>query len=231
MISFEEFEVITFDCYGTLIDWETGIVSAARSILTAHGINRTDEEILEMFAAFESRIEAGPYLPYRAVLQNVIEEFGNNLGFVPARAEVEQFALSIQHWPPFLDSTYALESLQKRYRLAIISNVDDDLFAFSEQHLHITFDWIVTAQQVGSYKPSLKNFTYAIEHMGIPEEKILHVAQSLFHDIAPAKKMGLTTVWINRRHNKEGFGATPPAEAMPDFEVPDLMTLAALIDK
>jgi 2-haloacid dehalogenase len=119
--------------------------------------------------------------------------------------------------------------LKKKYKLAIISNIDDDLFAFSAQRLQTQFDWVITAQQARSYKPSLNNFRLAIDQIGLPANRILHVAQSLFHDMVPARALGLSTVWINRRHNKTGFGATPPAQAQPDFEVPDLQTLAGTI--
>jgi 2-haloacid dehalogenase len=119
--------------------------------------------------------------------------------------------------------------LKKKYKLAILSNIDDALFAFSARRLGIQFDWIITAQQAKSYKPSLNNFHLGIERIGLPRSKILHVAQSLYHDIVPAKTLGLSTVWINRRHDKKGFGATPPAQVQPDLEVPDLQTLAEMI--
>jgi 2-haloacid dehalogenase len=132
----------------------------------------------------------------------------------------------VQAWPAFPDSSPALQALQEKYKLAIISNIDDDLFTFSARKLQVQFDWVITAQQARSYKPSLQNFHLAFERIGLPRTKMLHVAQSLFHDIVPAKALGLSTVWVNRRHNKAGFGATPPAQARPDLEVPDLQTLA-----
>lgn len=119
--------------------------------------------------------------------------------------------------------------MKRKYKLAIISNVDDDLFAFSAQRLEVVFDWVITAQQAKTYKPSLNNFHLAFERIGLPKSKILHVAQSLFHDHVPAKTLGLSTVWINRRHNKPGFGATPPAQAQPDLEVPSLQALVEKI--
>jgi 2-haloacid dehalogenase len=132
------------------------------------------------------------------------------------------------HWPAFPDSSQALRALGTRYRLIILSNIDDDLFRFSQKILNVTFDHVFTAQQIGSYKPSRRNFEYLIRHAGAPPHAILHVAQSLFHDIAPAKEMGLSTVWVNRRQGRAGFGATPPAEAEPDCQVPDLRSLAVL---
>jgi len=147
-------------------------------------------------------------------------------GFTPSEAELATFSQSVKDWPAFPDSARALGALKTKYQLAIISNIDDDLFAYSAQRLQVPFDWVITARQARSYKPSLNNFRVAFERMGVPQNRILHVAQSLFHDIAPAKALGLATVWVNRRHDKAGFGATPPAEARPDLEVPDLQTLA-----
>jgi 2-haloacid dehalogenase len=228
MLNFESFEVFTFDCYGTLIDWESGISSAMGEILEAHGIAMNKEEVLELFAELESRIEAGEFCNYKTVLMNVAEGFGEKLGFTPDKKELDQFSMSVRNWPPFQDSTDALNSLKKKFGLAVISNVDNDLFEFSKDKLKTDFDWIITAEDIGSYKPALRNFHYAIEKIGLPKEKILHVAQSLYHDIAPAGIAGLKTVWINRRHKKEGFGATPRASANPDIEVPDLLSLVSL---
>jgi 2-haloacid dehalogenase len=160
----------------------------------------------------------------------VLEGLGSRLGFVPTPAELQRFSESVKDWPAFPDSTRALQALRKKYRLAIISNIDDDFFAFSAQRLQTQFDWLITAQQAKSYKPSLSNFHLAFERIGLPKHRILHVAQSLYHDIVPAKALGLSTVWINRRHNKAGFGATPPAQAQPDLEVPDMQALADMIE-
>lgn len=229
MLNFDQYEVVTFDCYGTLIDWESGIPRALNPLLSAHEIQLTDKDILELYATLETEAEAGDFMNYKAILRTVLEGFGLKFGFAPDMKELEYFAMSVRDWPPFSDSAEALHALKKRYKLAIISNVDDDLFEFSRKQLQTDFDWIITAEQVQAYKPSTKNFHHAIKRIGIPQEKILHVAQSLFHDIAPAKKLGLATVWINRRHDREGFGATPPAEAIPDLEVPDLQTLVSII--
>jgi 2-haloacid dehalogenase len=227
MLNFNDFEVLTFDCYGTLIDWESGIWEALQPVLTNHRLAIAREKALELYGDLESEAEGGAYHEYKTVLQMVLEGFGSRLGFVPTPIELQQFSASVKDWPAFPDSAPALQELKKKYKLAIISNIDDDLFAFSAQRLQVEFDWIITAQQAKSYKPSLNNFRLAFERIGLPQNKILHVAQSLFHDIAPAKALGLATVWVNRRYNKAGFGATPPAHAQPDLEVPDLQTLAA----
>jgi 2-haloacid dehalogenase len=227
-IDFESFEVLTFDCYGTIIDWERGILSTLGPILAAHGVSASEPEILERYAGFEAEIEAGPYLTYAEVLKRVLGEFGAHNGFSPTAEELSQFARCVRAWPAFADSAAALRALQARYRLVILSNVDDELFEYSRQKLEIEFDRVFTAQQIGSYKPSPHNFRYALDHLGVPKERVLHVAQSLFHDIKPAKELGLSTVWVNRRGGQDGFGATPPAEAEPDAEVPDLRSLVTL---
>lgn len=228
-MNFDQFRVLTFDCYGTLIDWETGILNALEPILLAHQVKIEQEAVLELFGALESEAERGEYKPYRTVLEMVVEGMGRRLGFTPTEAEKRAFAQSVADWPAFPDSAAALQVLKRKYKLVIISNVDDDLFAFSAQKLQVAFDDVITAQQCRSYKPSLNNFRVAEKRLGVPKAQWLHVAQSLFHDIAPAKEFGLQTVWVNRRQGKPGFGAAPPAQAQPDLEVPDLATLAGLM--
>ena len=228
MFHFDTFKVLTFDCYGTLIDWESGIWEALRPVLAAHRVELQPEPALELYGRLESEAEVGEYQEYKTVLRMVLEGFGAELGFTPSTAELQSFSTCVKDWPAFSDSPAALQALHKKYKLAIISNIDDDLFAFSEKKLQVKFDWIITARQARSYKPSLNNFKVAFERIGIPQGQILHVAQSLFHDIVPAKQLGLACVWINRRHGKVGSGATPPAQAQPDLEAPDLQSLARL---
>ncbi len=225
MLQFDRFRVLTFDCYGTLIDWETGLWGALHPILAAYGVDLAPERVLELYGKLEAEAERGEYRPYKAILSTVLERLGIQLGFVPAAQELQAFSTSVKNWPAFPDSARALQALHKKYKLAIISNIDDDLFAFSQERLQVQFDWIITAQQAKSYKPSLGNFRLAFERIGLPPAEILHVAQSLFHDIAPAKSLSLSTVWVNRRHGQAGFGATPPAQAQPDLQVPDLQSL------
>ena len=223
------FEVLTFDCYGTLIDWESGILQAIAQVLDAHGRRLPPAEILEHFARFESTIQAGAYLTYREVLSRVVDEFGRELGFSPGPRERASLPGSIARWAPFDDTVEALRILASRYRLAVISNVDDDLFALSARRLGVEFHEVVTAQQVGSYKPDARNFELARERLGVPIDAILHVAQSLFHDIAPARRLGFATVHVNRVSPHGGSGATMPVNARPDLEVPDLGTLAEMV--
>ena len=195
------FDALTFDCYGTLIDWETGIADALR----VAGASGSDDELLEAFARHEARLEAGPYLTYREVLAGALRGVGADLWFEPADEQVAAFAGSVGDWPAFPDSVAALAALKRRFRLGVITNCDDDLFALSSRRLGIEFDWVITAEQAGGYKPRHENFTMAFERIDVPRERILHVAQSLFHDHVPAKALGMTTVWVNRRQGREGF--------------------------
>ena len=227
-LNFEAFEVFTFDCYGTIIDWESGILNTIRPLLQGHDITLPDDRILTYYAEAEAEVESGIFVPYKTVLRSVLSKFGAEFGFSPTEPELNAFQTSVHDWPPFSDSIEALRSLQRHYKLVVLSNIDDELFAHSQALLGIEFHRVFTAQQIGSYKPAMGNFEYALNALEIPRQRVLHVAQSLFHDIAPAGKLGLSTVWVNRRHDKDGSGATPIAEANPDLEVPDLKTLASI---
>ena len=227
-IDFGRFDALTFDCYGTLIDWEAGILAGLHRVLGARGVPSDDEDLLERYARHEAAIESGPYRRYRDVLALGLRGVCAELDVEPTDGEAAAFGGSVGEWPAFADSRDALARLGRRFRLGVITNCDDDLFAASNRRLGVTFDWIITAQQAGSYKPSHRNFEVAFERVGVPRERILHVAQSLFHDHVPAKELGLATVWVDRRHDRPGSGATPPASATPDLAVPDMATLADL---
>jgi 2-haloacid dehalogenase len=230
-LDLDAFEVLTFDCYGTLIDWETGILAGLRPVLARSGRPAADDELLEAYGRAESAIEAGPYRRYRDVLAEALRRVARDWGVEPTAEEAEAFGGSVVDWPAFPDSAAALARLATRYRLAVITNCDDDLFAASNARLGVTFDPIVTAQQVGSYKPDERNFAVMFDRLaalGIARHRVLHVAQSLFHDHAPARRLGLSSVWVDRRHDRPGSGATPPADAAPYLTVPDLATLARL---
>jgi 2-haloacid dehalogenase len=227
-LDFGRFDALTFDCYGTLIDWETGILRGLRRVLDPRGVAATDDELLEAYARAEADIEAGPYRRYRDVLAEALRRVARAQGVAPSDDEVSAFGGSVGDWPAFPDSAAALARLKARYRLGVITNCDDDLFALSNRRLGVEFDWIVTAQQVGSYKPNGRNFEVALERIGLPQDRILHVAQSLFHDHVPARRLGLATAWIDRRAGRTGFGATPPAEASPDLAVADMASFAEL---
>ncbi len=229
MINYNSFEILTFDCYGTLIDWETGMLNVLRPVLTERGVAVDDDQILETYAQIESAVKDGPYKPYRAILSEVMVNMGRQFGFSPRPHEFTALSDSLADWPPFDDTVSGLKKLKSKFQLGIISNIDDDLFAGSNKQLEVEFDYIITAEQVRAYKPATTVFEYALKKIGLPRQKILHVAQSLYHDHVPAKQFGLSTVWINRRHNRPGSGATPHAEATPDAEFPDLASLVKAV--
>lgn len=229
-IDFNRVDVVSFDCYGTLIDWESGILAALASFRAEHRIRATDDELLEQYAALESVMQSGEYILYKDVLRGVMRGFARRASVPEDRLDAELLVNSLADWRPFPDSVAALRRLQERYRLAIISNIDDDLFAHTARHLQVPFDFVVTAEQVGAYKPSPRNFSHAHQILDIPKERWLHVAQSQFHDIAPARAFGLGTVWVNRRAGKAGGGATLASNAIPDLEVPSLEALVATME-
>jgi 2-haloalkanoic acid dehalogenase type II len=218
-LDYDRYDVLTFDTYGTLIDWESGLVSALRSALGDAASALRDDELLTRFAALEHEAET-PGTPYREVLEICLRAMAVQLGASVSDAQVATFGGSVVDWPAFSDSPEALQRLQTAFAIVTITNCDDDLFAASERRLGISFDAVITAQQVGRYKPDTAGFHVAHERiereLGIPRARILHVAQSLFHDHVPAKGLGMQTVWIDRRQGKPG-GATPVADPVePD---------------
>jgi len=229
-IDYGAFDALTFDCYGTLIDWETGILAGLRAALGPHGVDGTDDELLERYADAEAILENGPYLRYREILAGGLRSIASGLGTTVTDEEAATFGGSVVDWPAFPDSAAALTRLKTRFRLGVLTNCDDDLFAASNRRLGVEFDWIVTAQQASSYKPNERNFAALFERLaadGVGRDRILHVAQSLFHDHAPAKRLGMTTGWIDRRHDRPGSGATPPADAHPDATFTSMADFAA----
>lgn len=223
----DSFEVLTFDCYGTLIDWATGIVEALQPILQNHDVT-VDDELFRLYGQFEKAVESGSFVRYREVLRRVVRRVGTHVGFTPTNAEVERFARSVGEWPPFSDTNEALRELGNEYRLAIISNVDDDLFRDTARHFVVKFDEVITGEQVGAYKPDLKPFETAFSRLGVPPNRVLHVAQSVYHDVNPAGRLGLSCVWVRRygeRYGDEVDGTRPL------LTVPDLATLASHIEQ
>jgi 2-haloacid dehalogenase len=228
MIDFSAFEVLSFDCYGTLVDWESGILDTVRSFAKRTGVEIGDARILKLYAQLESKAEAGEWVPYREVLSRVMRGFAREFHVSLAAGDTELLAGALPEWPLFPDTIAALKRLAGVFRLAVISNVDDDLFEKTRSRLGVEFDWIVTAERARSYKPSRRNFKVAMQTAGVPAARWLHAAQSLFHDVAPARELGLTTIWVNRRRGKDGAGATPPAAASAHLEVGSLAELADL---
>jgi 2-haloacid dehalogenase len=229
---FADFEALSFDCYGTLIDWEAGIAATLRRWADAHGSALSDEELLVAYSVHEAEAEiAAPTDLYPQILARSMRSLGIALEKAVSDAEADAFAKSVPDWPAFPDSADALARLDRRYKLIILSNVDRTSFAGSNRRLGTTFASILTAEDVGSYKPSPRNFEALLveaARLGIPQGTLLHVAQSLFHDHVPAKAAGLPTVWINRRHGKRGSGATPEPEigVTPDWTFPSMAAFA-----
>jgi 2-haloacid dehalogenase len=229
MIDPSSFQILTFDCYGTLIDWETGIFGALRPILQAHGKLLTDSDLLGLYGEFEAEAEAGPYQSYREVLGSVVRKFGDHLGFVPSAEETHTLASSLPNWQPWPDTVASLRKLQEHYRLAIISNIDDDLFAQTRKLLEVDFAHVITAQKAACYKPGQAIFDRALAEIGISPSRILHVGQSIYHDVRPAQALGFSTVWVNRPSPRKNVGAVRRAEGAPDLEVRDMNSLADIL--
>ncbi len=218
-----DFKVLTFDCYGTLIDWESGIYNALTPWLEQAGLTFSRDEVLETFAGYESEQQAAtPGMLYPAVLTEVHKKLAQHWAIQTTAEESAVFGASVPNWPAFPDSIQALSYLKQHYKLVILSNVDRVSFRGSNDRLGVEFDAIFTAQDIGSYKPNPANFDYMIgklAEMGYEKSAILHTAQSLFHDHVPAAKFGLATNWIDRRHTQTGWGATmpPPSEVTTNF--------------
>lgn len=220
---FDRFEALTFDCYGTLIDWESGLLNALRPVLRSHGQDLSDAQILNIYGDLEPKAQ-NPYRKYHDVLAQIVRGFGEQLGFQVSDADAESLPRSVKDWVPFPDTVAALERLQTKYRLTIISNTDDDLFAGTARHLKIKFDQVITAEQAQAYKPSDIPFRIALQRLALSADRVLHVGQSVYHDVLPAKSLGMATVLVHRR----GFGATRHVEGEAGLTVPDLRTLASL---
>ncbi|MGB7927107.1 MAG: haloacid dehalogenase type II [Terriglobales bacterium] len=226
-MNLSRFTTISFDCYGTLIDWESGILPTMRAMLADHGKSLPDADILELYGEFEAQAESGPYQSYQDVLQSVVRAFADRFHFQASSAEVRSLHQSVPAWPPFPDTVPALRELKKRYRLVVISNIDDALFAQTRQRLDVEFDGVITAEQARSYKPSLNNFHMALRTLALAPDRLLHAAQSIYHDVVPARSLGIATVWVNRKSARPGVGAVRGAAGHADMEVPDLASLAA----
>ncbi len=213
-----DFKVLSFDCYGTLIDWESGILAAAGNLLS---LGNVPGRLLEAHARYEALHEAAnPTVRYPQILSRVYESVAKEWGLVVTRDECEAFGLSVPDWPAFPDSPSALAYLKEHFKLAILSNVDRASFRSSAARLEVEFDYVFTAEDIGSYKPDQRNFDYMVAKLGqggYAKGDILHVAESLFHDHAPSNRIGLSSAWIHRRHAQGGFGATQPPETMPSY--------------
>ena len=230
-MDFSRFTTISFDCYGTLINWESGILPVLRAVLANHGQSLPDAALLELYGEFEAEAESGPYQSYCNVLQSVMRAFAGRLHFEASSAEIRSLHESVHGWPPFPDTVAALRELQRRYKLVVISNIDDDLFAQTRKRLDVEFDGVITAEQARSYKPSLNNFQMALRSLAPSPDRLLHAGQSMYHDVVPARSLGISTAWVNRKSARPGVGAVRASAGRPDLEVPDLASLATAIMK
>jgi len=226
-----DFKLLSFDCYGTLIDWETGILAALAPLAAKRSVQPPPEALLELYARLESAQEAEtPALIYRELLARVHARMSAELGVAASASENAAFGASIGAWPAFPDSPGALAELKRDFKLVILSNVDRESFRASNARLGVEFDAVLTAQDIGSYKPDPRNFAALIAkaaELGHPKSELLHVAQSLYHDHVPAQRAGLSTVWIDRRAGKGGGATpTPQAEVRPDARYTSLAALA-----
>ncbi len=211
---YDGFDVLSFDCYGTLIDWETGLLAALRPWLSRSGVDADDDSLLAAFGRFETAIQqARPRALYPEVLAAVLEAISGEFGAPASAAECAAFGASVGDWPAFPDSTPALAALKRKYRLCILSNVDRASFARSADRLGVAFDDVFTAEDVGAWKPDPRPFRHMLDALagrGIAAARVLHVAQSLYHDHEPARAAGLKSVWIDRRSGQAGGATKPP---------------------
>jgi 2-haloacid dehalogenase len=236
-MEFTDFEALSFDCYGTLIDWEAGLLAVLGPWARSRRLPLTDEQLLTAYAEVEAALEAAyPARAYPELLARGMRILGGNLGASVTEHDAAALARSVPDWPAFPDSPGALAALGERFKLIILSNVDRASFAGSNARLGVEFTSIITAQDVGSYKPSPRNFaalTAEMVRLGIRPGALLHVAQSLYHDHLPAKRAGLPTVWINRRHDRGGWGATPEPlrPVTPNWEFPSMAAFAAAVEQ
>ena len=221
-LDFSHFDFLAFDCYGTLINWEQGILGALQPVLQAHSVVLSDDAVLAIYGEIEPKLQH-PYQRYCDVLEQVVHEFGRKTGFEATKSEMNSLPESLKNWQPYPDTVDALKRLKQKYKLVILSNIDDDLFAESAKLLQVKFDTAITAEQVKSYKPDRAHWVEMLHRCKTTPDRVLHVGQSIYHDVIPAKAMGFETVWV---HRAPGFGATRAAHEQPDLEVKNLSELA-----
>ena len=230
MPDFTPYRALSFDCYGTLIDWEAGIRNALQPWAAAHAVPATAEQLLDRFGSHEHVIETEtPGRRYPEVLAEALRRIGRDLGVEVAEEDASEFGASVGGWPAFADTAVTLRRLQQRYKLIILSNIDRDSFARSNRRLGVSFDLVLTAEDIGSYKPAPQNFERLLSEIGsigIEHGELLHVAQSLFHDHGPAQRIGLPSVWIDRYGTAAGTGASPATDVHVDWRYSSLSEFA-----
>lgn len=231
MLDPSQISALTFDCYGTLVDWETGILATLKQVLSRHDAQPPgDSDLLSMYAQIEARQEEGDYQPYRDVLACVLISIASRCGVsdLPEH-EQDELAESLPRWPVFPDTAPFLRRAAGTYKLCVCSNIDEDLFEGTRKALGAPIDLVVTAERCRSYKPNPRHFQLALELLALPPHRVLHIAESRRHDIAPAKALGLRTAWVNRHKHRPGPSASGEGDATPDVEVASLDELAALL--
>ena len=232
MSDFDQFEALSFDCYGTLIDWETGIANALRPWAVRNGLDLADQALIAAHGRYETHVQDEmPSALYPVILGETLRRVGAELGVPVTAADAATYGDSVKDWPAFPDTAEALQRLATRFKLIIVSNIDRASFAASNPRLGVEFDAIVTAEDVGSYKPQLGHFDQLfreLERLGVAREQLVHVAESLFHDHEPAAALGLPSVWIHRRHDKGGTGATatPSGDISPTWRFTSMAEFA-----
>jgi len=226
----ESVTCLTFDCYGTLIDWELGILTAVEPVLAQTATRPSPEAVLRSFIKNEQQQEAADWKPYRQVLSGVQSAMAEELGFPLLGTDPARLAESLPTWPPFADTVEALQRLSKRFRLAVVSNTDDALFAGTHKQLKVPFETVVTAEQVKSYKPASAHFREVLRRLDVPVSEVLHVAQSLYHDHVPARQLGFRSARIERPSRVSRTGLAPQADVQPDFTFADLSSLASFLN-
>lgn len=236
MLDLTSYSALSFDVYGTLIDWEAGIATVLSEWARRSGAAFDDEALLLAYADNEAAVEQEyPTLAYSEVLQAAFRRTAKHLNLPVSDEEVQVLGRSVPNWPAFEDTHEALTRLRKHFKLIILSNVHQQGVEGSMKRMGVEFDQVNTAENIGSYKPNPRNFEVLLERigeLGVAKPQLLHVAQSLFHDHVPGKRQGLDTVWINRRHDRPGWGATPDPKVgvTPDLEFKSLADFADAVD-
>lgn len=225
MLDFDSFDVISFDCYGTLIDWESGILNSIGPLLRLHGIAASEEEILSVYSRLERASQSKAFSPYDDILREMVRGFAECYEFNLPAGQENRLVDSLPNWVPFPETVRVLESLAGRYRLAIFSNISESLIAESVKQLGVEFDCIITADQTRTYKPNHHHFHLGLEKLEIPKERLLHVAESLYHDIQPTQELGIANVWVNRAKGRMAASGKATGKLTPDLEVGTLEEL------
>ena len=220
----DNIKLISFDCYGTLVDWKSGVLNTLVPLFNDYLLDISEEEIFELFTKFDAEVIHSDFIYYRNVLIEIMKRFSNALNINLMKSDLDCLVNSLPNWPPFGDTSSSLKKLKNKYKLALITNSDNDLIDKTLSFLGVKFDYIITSAKVKSYKPSLNNFITSMEEFNLPPNQILHVAQSIYHDITPCNKLGIRNIWLNR------YVDPSPVDTIekPGFEIRSLTELVGL---